>query len=408
MLGLLIGATGVFTAVTASASSVSCGSSITVSTTLTSDVGPCTSGDGVDIAASGITLNLNGHSVIGALVASGPTAGTSTAYAGVHFTNVSGSTVENGTVEYFQAGVLLDGGSGNTVKGVTAHDNVGTTASNYGDGITADNGSSSNAIVNNEADGNGPYSGISLLTGASNNLISGNTVTNNSVPDLPQSGSSPFYEDMGIRVEGPSAQNNTVSKNTITGSATNGIGVLPVCHDAFAPTPTCAGDQGNTGTTLNGNTANANGFAGHNGSGINLFGMGIKIAFQPTGVTIVNNTTDGNKGDGILLQGTHCNPPFGTSYCSPTNNTVNHNTANGNDISGIALGIGAASNQVVNNTTNGNAVDGVALSTGATGNGLHANRGAGNTVWDGYDQNASCDSNNWTANRFGTVNQPCV
>ena len=65
---------------------------------------------------------------------------------------------------------------------------------------------------------------------------------------------------MGNGVEGPSAHYTTVLGNTITGSGTNGIRVLPVCHDAFARTPTCAGDQGNTPTSLLGNVANANGF----------------------------------------------------------------------------------------------------------------------------------------------------
>jgi len=48
------------------------------------------------------------------------------------------------------------------------------------------------------------------------------------------------------------------------------------------------------------------------------------------------------------------------------------------------------------------------IGTGAVNNTLNANRGTANADHDGHDANPNCDNNIWTANIFGTVNQPCV
>ena len=52
------------------AATIHCGSVITTSTTLNADVGPCPT-NGLIIAASNITLNLGGHSVIGTFTQQG-------------------------------------------------------------------------------------------------------------------------------------------------------------------------------------------------------------------------------------------------------------------------------------------------------------------------------------------------
>ena len=104
---------------------------MTTSTTLTADVGPC-AGDGIDIAASNITLNLNGHRVF---AAPGPRFGD---FAGIRFQSVTNSTVESGEVTGFDAGVFLDHGSANTASHVNVHDNIGALNSFdslLGDGI---------------------------------------------------------------------------------------------------------------------------------------------------------------------------------------------------------------------------------------------------------------------------------
>ena len=136
--------------------------------------------------------------------------------------------------------------------------------------------------------------------------------------------------------------------------------------------------------------------------------MGLRIAYQPTGVKIQDNTTNGNAGDGILLQGTHCNSPNGSFYCSPFNNVVSGNAASGNRRDGIDLGIGASSNTVARNSVSGNGVDGIVAALGAASNTLTQNAGSGDVVDDGFDANLACGTNSWTKNSFGTVNRSCV
>src|SRR5436309_2045718 len=59
---LLWAMTSVVAPTAAGASTALCGATITVTTTLTEDVGPCPS-DGITIGASNVTLNLGGHTV---------------------------------------------------------------------------------------------------------------------------------------------------------------------------------------------------------------------------------------------------------------------------------------------------------------------------------------------------------
>jgi hypothetical protein len=108
----------------------------------------------------------------------------------------TGVTVRNGTVTDFDGGVVIDGGSANTITGITARHNIGGTVnhvqSRFGDGVAIES-SSDNRIINNATDDNGPFSGIGLYslvdsdhprtsTGASTrNLIQSNQVVGNVV-----------------------------------------------------------------------------------------------------------------------------------------------------------------------------------------------------------------------------------
>src|SRR5215213_11999845 len=110
---------GLATTSPAQAAVLACGQTITQSTTLDNDLGPCPN-NGIIIGANGITFNFNGHTING--VAASAVDG-----AGVLVRNRTGVTVMNGTVSNFDIGVALDGGSGNTVTAITARDNVGGT-----------------------------------------------------------------------------------------------------------------------------------------------------------------------------------------------------------------------------------------------------------------------------------------
>jgi hypothetical protein len=194
------------------AAEVDCGQTITQDTTLTHDVGPC-SGDGIILGADNITLDLNGHTVTGDGV---PIEN----HAGLRAAGRTGVTVENGTVSAFNAGALIDGGSGNTVRNVSTTANVGV--SNLGEGISVTN-SSSNTIQANNVSANGGFGGITLLGNSDGNVIDGNSVTGNQAP------STSAAQTIGIRLEqqtGADTDRNSIKNNRVIGNQLDGIAIF--------------------------------------------------------------------------------------------------------------------------------------------------------------------------------------
>lgn len=281
-----------------------CGSVITSNTTLTSDVGPCNQG-GIVIAASGVTLDLGGHTVQGRQrVGDG---------VGVLFDHVSNARVTNGKVTGFDAGVQIMGGGSNRVDAITASGNIaGAKASkNLGDGITIFQ-SSHNAVSGNTVSDNGPFSGISVVDdasapsiGSADNVIASNTVTANNVV----ASGAPDNQDDGIRIEGPNATGTIVESNTVSQSGLDGIAVFDT---ASFP---------NTGTQVLRNDVFGNGFNSlpqRKGEGVVLFGIpGSSTVMGANGSTISGNTTQNNAADGIRV--------------ASTGNVISGNTATGND-----------------------------------------------------------------------------
>jgi len=388
--GLVAG--GVLVAPAGAATPVQCGAQIAVNTTLTKNIGPCP-GDGIDVVKDGITLDLNGHTIVGSNV----TNTSVNEQIGVHLVNVHGVTVKGpGTIRAFDAGVGITAGSNNTVKNLTAHDNIShvlvsggvpgdpqSTPCNFGDGITTQD-SSFNQIIGNTVTHNGPYSGISLVGRSSSNTVDNNKSTDNSVSnDLPGGGvpvSGPCgreHQDIGIRMEGPGAKQNVVSHNLSADNQLEGISI----HGNV-----CVGNPSNSNNIVQFNTVLRNGFA---------------------------DTTDGIA---ILQQG-----PAGV-VCPSFGNTINGNTSSGNARDGIFVaGRNSRDNKIVGNTVRNNGNDGIELRgpsrdgsgtliPGSVNNLVANNVGTGNGVFDGADLNFNppCDNNKWTANLFGTVNQPCV
>jgi hypothetical protein len=99
----------------ASGAVLSCGQTITQNTVLDNDLTGCTN-NGIVIGADNITLNLNGHIISGT-----PNTGDQ---AGVALVGRTGGTVRNGTVRAFDVGVVIEGGSGNTVQAIQAIGNI--------------------------------------------------------------------------------------------------------------------------------------------------------------------------------------------------------------------------------------------------------------------------------------------
>jgi nitrous oxidase accessory protein NosD len=297
----------------------------------------CDSGPALVVSADHVTLDLGGHTVAGAGEAGGGP--------GILLRNVTGSTVRNGTVQGFGAGVVITGGSGNVVEDVAARDNIGPPAGDFGDGIVVES-SRANRIARNTVAGNGPYSGIALGEGARDNEVVDNTLTDNNMAGAgpPTAG----RQDMGVRIEGPGADGNRVTGNTVTGSGGDGISVLGTCVN---PEDDCVGSPPNQHNEISGNTCNGNGTSGQ-GDGIKLFSLPNPVS--PTGTTIADNVADDNATRGIAVEG------------------------------GAAKG--ATGNRVSGNSAHGNGLfDGYDGNTGP-----------------------ACDANAWDGNELGSVNQPCV
>jgi len=298
------------------ATHVGCGSVITENTTLDSDVGPCP-GDGLVVTASNITLDLNGYRIF---AANGPGDN-----AGIRLMNpstggVSGVTVKNGTVEGFDAGVAIYGGSGNTIQNMTIQNNVNDYLArpcDLGDGILLLN-SDDNRILDNTLIANGPYGGISLVEDSDRNLIRGNTVLGHNLRSRSGSGCGNTNQDEGIRIEGPGANDNIVENNLVEGSGLAGIGLHGhVCN----PGPNEDATDPNTGTIIRRNTVQNN-----EQDGISFLQQGPAAVVCPSfGNTIERNISSDNGGDGIFVA------------ANSHDNTISHNVVSNNAGAGIRL-----------------------------------------------------------------------
>lgn len=203
---------------------------------LTSNLSVSGSHDGIDVLASGVTIDLNGFSI------SGPGVGTSTdgiATGGAVFT---GLTVKNGTITSFTRGLNLATGPGATVSNIHVN----------GDGwgiLVGSNSSIENSVATNNADNGLDCSGsncaISDSTANSNlNIgiycegggcaITHNTAIGNSNVGIDCSsgcaisGNVANGDNSGILSGGASLViQNTMANNTIwgfTGASTDGYG----------------------------------------------------------------------------------------------------------------------------------------------------------------------------------------
>jgi parallel beta-helix repeat protein len=274
----------------AAADALPCGTVISTSTTLTADVGPCSS-DGLVIGADNITLDLAGHTVLG--VPNHPGNG-----AGIISDGHTGVVITGGTVRSFDAGVAILGGSGNTVQQMVLTQNVGTSDTDFGDGVAIAS-SDGNTIQSNSVTFNGPYDGIGLFGAASHNTIRGNTISDNNVPrTFGPHGERQMIEDDGIRVE-PGSTFNLITNNSVSRNGLDGIALFFRSAD----------------NTVIGNFVTANGF---HDPAINRLGAGIRVFLEADRSLIQDNAAYGNAGAGIGVDS--------------QSNTVVHNQATANGI----------------------------------------------------------------------------
>ncbi len=339
---LIAAMTFVFSPATAGASTALCGTTITVNTTLTEDVGPCPA-DGIEIGANNITLNLGGHTVFGT-----PTPGDGL---GVWAQNKTGITVRSGTVRDFDAGVVFDHVTNGLITQVVVRDNIGEQSdefsTDFGDGILLFE-SSNNRVIQNMADHNGPFDGIGLLGNSDNNLIQANVSQNNNLTfERPGHGTPGdlVQEDDGIRLEttGNAANHRSPNFNTVTGNTLRSNGLDGIAVFAFADD-----------NQITNNVFEHNGYEGNarRGDGIHIFGRVMRT-------TVTGNRVTNNARNGIRIDPTVANP------VPALNNVITRNVA-------------------VNNAASPGLDPGFDLSDG----------------------NRFCDSNTWTQNSHFTEDDP--
>jgi len=273
----------------ASADSVECGDAITADTVLTTDL-TCGAGDGLEIVADGVTLDLGGHTI------TGPGAYGAGAGAGVRVTRRTGVTVTHGTITGYQTGVVLNESRDGHVTKLTLHHNDQGIILAGGGGhlvdknLAADHGrdainlglSSGNRVTQNTVSDN--VYGIAVTSGSTGNTVDRNVASGN--------------EYFGIAAFG-GGSGHTFEKNQVSGSVHHGIQV----------------NSDISGITLFQNYVSGNGDDGiHVGTASATITKNTAVYNNDLGISAPTGVTDGggNKagGNGNVLQctGVMCDP----------------------------------------------------------------------------------------------------
>jgi parallel beta-helix repeat protein len=258
-----------------------CGAYVTHDVTLQHDIYGCVHG-GITIAKSGVTVDLNGHTITG--LGEGD---------GIAAAGVSGVTIKNGSVVNFEAGLRLTG-----VTNSRVHDTRFSMNSDASAWIEASRGNRFLRLTMTE-NGDGGF----RLVGSSKNRIAGSTV----------SGAS----DFGVGMEGLSSYNRLVrNKVTLAGEGVkvddgtgNRIFRNTLSHNGGAGVEVASDAHS---TRINENQTHHNGADGifveavgaqinRNHSGCNG-GLGINA----TGLAVGNDNVAGANGDTVGCAGVVC------------------------------------------------------------------------------------------------------
>jgi parallel beta-helix repeat protein len=214
------------------ATTVQCGQTVTHSVKLANDLVDCP-GDGLVIGASGITIDLDGHTIDGVATPTEDCDASPRGPAGIQ--NGAGFddlTIKNGTLQQFYAGF----NAGSATEGMADSRLLNLTArNNRFAGLTMGSGqetNNDNQITHNTVTGNGCRPGIVVNSGHGN-LVAGNHATDNqgsgiliccSHDNVVVGNVSAGNGEDGIEVCcGPSAHDNLVAHNEVRDNINNGI-----------------------------------------------------------------------------------------------------------------------------------------------------------------------------------------
>ncbi len=233
--------------------------------------------NGINVAANNVTLDGNGHSLLGNNAANTD---------GVYLSGISGATVRNLTAEHFYRGIYLASSNGNTLAGDNA-------SSNNSSGIYL-TGSGNNTLFGNTANSNSSYSnsgnaaGIELENG---NTLSGNTANNTNGGNWMQT----MYV-AGIWLG--SSGNNRLTNNTVINNQGSSLSWFNVAGIFLMSA---------SNNTLSGNTASIPGYNGYGES------IGLWLTSSANGNTLFGNTSSSNK-MGIYLNSCSNNQIYHNSF----------------------------------------------------------------------------------------------
>jgi parallel beta-helix repeat protein len=299
---------------------IGCGDTITQDTRLTANLVNCP-GTGLVIGADSITLDLNGHTVDGD--------GTGDDDVGIDVSGHRAVTITHGTVQEFTEGVLVSGGSGVALRGLTSSDEAhgGITVERSSAVTIADNvvrgagagiivGSSDAVLVSSNRVSASTFGGIALF-GSRHVRISDNTVTGSPADaavglfdgssDNEVSANRLSRSGAGIALNNDAAR-NLIAANTI-GHNDSGVIVDVGTHDnrvlgnavedsSFEGIAVVGSDR----NLVAGNTVARNGALDEAG-GIVLIALPDDPAQTSDANTLTDNVALDNGGDGIHVDG---------------------------------------------------------------------------------------------------------
>jgi parallel beta-helix repeat protein len=313
----------------AKASHVSCGDVLTADTTLDSDL-TCT-GNGLVIGASGIHVDLGGHTITGD---GGDT--------GVRSMGRSDLEISNGSIDHFNDGVFLGQAWGHRVHDLTV------TLSGFG--ISA-NGSIRNRFDHNQLAGNGPA--LNIRFDSIENTIDHNTVSGGGAPlcivvfgayQTTVADNSVEGCERGIELAGGSFE-NVVERNLVEQSI-EGITVgLREHRSRIADNQVRDNQIGIRVEDSDDNTFEGNEVHGNTDTGIAVDFTWWCCGYSSTGNTFAGNRVSGSE-SGIHLY--HSN-----------DNALEANSAYGNTVDGILVEGVSTGNTIRRNLAYRNGDDGI-------------------------------------------------
>lgn len=227
-----------------------CGSDLFSDTTLSSDIGPCSTPVGLRISNNNITLDCAGHTITGTSITDGS--------AGIVSAGFSGITIKNCNITGFFQGIYIDFGSNVNLTDNTLNGN------SFGIFVQRTSGMD---ITGNIANGNNP-DGVFMGFGASGNTLTGNTANTNSLRG---------FED-ATTGSGTSGTGNTYSSNVCNGNGFVGSQPNGLCGSPSTYSVTFDQSGITSGTTW-GVTVDSNHYSG-TGSSITVSGLSGTLSYS--------------------------------------------------------------------------------------------------------------------------------